>query len=304
MTIQLMKNGEFQIAASEQAGINAQLRRLAESDNRRLHRAFAARIFGPISTKAAYEEVYDVFYQTQSVTPGEMVRIAQADYIGVAYYTSPDGQTMFVRPGRRYATIEWRMVDCGMEFGWDDLAEAGWPMLAHYMVQAAEELARKRDARALTVLNTAIAAQAGHTITCYGNMTRSAVDSVIRAASDDKFPITFAVIAPSTVMDMAYWTAPSNSLWRTPDELGSQIIQQGHISNYGGIAWIVKRFASTSTIYFGGVPGDNGQWRFRKGGTRRGSEVDIIKRLDRYVWDEKWSHYIDGGQALYKITIS
>lgn len=299
-----LRNGEFQVAASDMLTIQKELERLAASDDRRVHSAFAAKIFGPIRTKATFEEVYDVFYQTQPVAPGEIVRIAQADYIGVAYFTSPDGQAMFVRPGRKYATIVWKMVDTGMEFHWDDLAEAGWPMLSFYMSQAAEELARKRDGRAKTVLDASIAGQAGHTITAYDKMTRSAVDSVIRAASDDKFPITFAVVAPSTAMDMAYWTSPSNSLWRTPDELGTLIIQQGHISNYGGIAWIVKRFASTTSVYFGGVPGDNGQWRFQKGGVRKASDVDITKRLDRYVWDEKWAHYIDGGQANYKITIS
>lgn len=298
------ERGEFAIAATEMAELSDLLKRLAGSDDRAFHKAFAQRIFGPIRTKAEYEEVYDTFFVTQPVQPGEMIRIAQADYIATAWYTTPSAQVRYVRPGRKYSAIEWKMIDTGMKFGWDDLAEAGWPMLNFYMSQASEELARKRDAAAVAVIDTSIAAQAGHTVTCYGALTRSAVDSVLRAASDDKFPISFAVIAPSTVMDMANWTAPVNSLWRTPEKYGEQIVQEGHVSNYGGIAWYSKRFAATGSVYFGGVPGDNGMWRFVKGGTRTATDVDIDTKEDRYTWDEKWSYNIEGGAALYKITIS
>lgn len=297
-------NGSFELAAGELRQINADLRALAANTDREYHALFAQRIFNPIRTKAEYVEVYDIFFQTYEISPGEIVRIAQADYIGVAFYTSADGETMFVRPGRKYATVSWRMVSTGMEFGWDDLAEAGWPMLQFYIGQAGEELARKRDDRAKTVIDSSISGQSGHTVTSSGVLTRSAVDSVIRAAATNKFPTTLAVISPATAMDMANWTSPANSMWQMPEGYGEQIIKRGWVSNYGGLEWHSRLFASTTTVYFGGDPAANGCYRFIKGGVRTGSETDIVKRVDRYVWDEKWSHYIDGGQALYKINIS
>lgn len=296
-------NGSFELSASEHVQINSYLKELARDTNRDLHQMFATKIYGPIRTKAEYVEVYDIFFVTEPTPPGEIIRIAQADYIAVAFYTSPDGETMFVRPGRRYATVSWRMVSTGMEFGWDDMAEAGWPMLNFYLGQAAEELARKRDARAKTVIDTSIDAQSGHATTCSDVLTRASVDAIIKLSVAQKFPVKLAVLSPATAMDMANWTQPPNSMWRMPEKYGEQVIQRGWISNYGGLEWHSRLFATTTLVYFGGDAAANGCYRFKKGGVRTGSDTDITKRSDRYVWDEKWGHYIDGGQALFRITI-
>ncbi len=303
MAIEL-RDGELIAASDEIKEINALLKRIAQDDDRALHSLFAQRLLGPIITKSAYEEVYNDFFMTQNVGPTEIVRVVLADYISTAWYTAPGGQVAFVRPGRKYATVSWKMVDTGMEFGWDDLAAAGWPMLQHYISQAGEELARKKDAARLTAIDASISGQSGHSVTCYGKMTRSAVDSVLAAASDDKTPITFAIGAPSRLMDMSYWTGPVNSLWRIPEDMGAQIIKNGWVQSYGGIKWIAKRFASTSAIYFGGVPSDNGMWELTMGGIRKASDIDIEQKIDKYTWDMKFGHYIGGGLSLYKITIS
>ena len=297
------KQGQLVVSSEDRKAIDNRLKAIFRSGDIDAHKALGEVIVGPIRAMVAYNEWCSRFFIPKNVTPGEFVRIKKPTYFATAYYTSPDGQTTFVRPGHKYGTISWSMIDTGIELHWDDMESGGYEGLAQYMSDASEELARKRDDMALTVIDAGIAGLTGHVIEVSGAMTKKSVDVILRAAAAGPFNLTFAVINPGRAMDMTDWVwSNTNSLWLQIAR-GDEVLRNGYIGNYGGIPWVVNKSVSQDYVYFGTDPGNVG-WHFTMGGTRSASDTDIIKKLDRHMMDEKHSYNVENATGLYQLVIT
>jgi hypothetical protein len=296
------RTGTFNLDSDQIAAVSKLLRGVHNREYS--HSTFARTMLGPIRTTAVYRAWTDDLFAHQRVPYGvDHPRVAISDYIGVAFYTSPDGTAQYVRPGRRYVRPTFTMIQGGMEIGWYDLLATGWNMLQQHIGEVAEEIARKRDTLAQTALDAAIGST--YTVESPGRLTKAAVDKVFRLAATNKFPVNRAVINPATALDIGEWQFPNNWMWQTlPERYGDQVLREGMVTNYGGIQWIARDWAPAGTVYFSGDPSANGQFHFEYGDPRQDSDEDIDNAMTRYVFREQHGYLIQGGMALYKITIT
>jgi len=299
------KSGRFVFASREkEIAFNELLRRTGESGDREKHVAMAAAIIGPIKTVADYTEWTKSLFAPRPVTLGEVVRIAVRKPSVIALTTSVNGEVLFTRPSRSYATIDYQTMDTGVEVGWDDLKGAGWNVMGDLVKEAGEALARKRDTAAQAILDAAVALSSHSTNSSGGVLAKSVVDAVFKSAATAGWRITNVVINSGTVMDMTGWTAPANSMWDMPTEMGADIVRQGYVSNYGGAVWEAYQSAPAASIYFAASPEDMGAYKFTLGETREAQDIDIKKRVDLMTWDESNGYYLGNPYAIWKIAIT
>lgn len=264
-------------------------------------------MIGPIRTFATYKRWTHHFFTDGTVGRGEdwpVVRIS--DYTAVAWNTSPEGTPLYVRPGRRYTRPSFQHFQAGMEIGWHDSEEAGWDLLAQHAGEVGEEMARKQDTAAQAILDAAITALGTtHTIAATGAMTKGAVDTVLRRAAVNQFPIRFAVLSQARAYDIGDWGVDAGWLWgNLPTEYGAQVLQQGFFSNYGGITWIIEPNCPAGSVYFSGSPAEMGQYHWAYGQPEVRSGDDMDRGLTKYRYDEAHGWLVAGGMALYKLTVS
>jgi len=297
------QRGELIITAAGKQQINALLRRVGRSTDVNMHHQLAAALIEPIRKIAPYVEWTQTFFVQRNLKDGEDPALPLDDYTCAAFYTGPTGQALFTRPGRRYFRPDFTMIDVGLAIGWDDMANAGWDVLARKQVECAEELARKRDALAQAVLDAAVSSVAGHTPTVASSMTKAAVDSIFASANAAGWQITQVVINTGRAMDMTSWTWPADGMWLTGPERGEEILRQGYISNYGGAAWIARHTVPSNYVYFSVAPSMVGV-KTQLGDTRTASDVDIYKKEDHYVWDERLSYAVLNEYGLWRLEIT
>jgi len=303
------RNGGFELEASVREKLNAHLRRIGLSGDKRMHEMLATTILPPIKQTADYVEWTKVFYQSYDVgNPAlDSVRIAVDNPSMMALYTSPTGSVEFVRPGRTtYVAPSYKMVDAGLEIGWDDMASAGWDILGAKIKEVGEELARKRDEQGLAILDAAAETVSDHAPdTSGGAMTKAGVDAIFRAAATAGWQIKNVVINSGTIMDMSDWVwSDASHLWDMPRELGNSLLKDFYVSGYGGANWFAFKEAPAAKVYFAAEPAACGAYRWRWGGTRTATDINIVRRTDLYTWDEKWGHYWGNPYALWRMDIT
>lgn len=301
------KSGMF-VASSTDAyeQMNALVRSTGRSGDLNEHKAMGATIIPPIAMVAAYSEWTNLFFVDTPVNFGEIIRVAVNNKIAIAMHTSLNGEPMLVRPGRKYTTINaWQTIDAGLEISWDDMKAAGWPLVETKMLEVGEVLARKRDTAGKAILDAAVSTSS-HAVTSTGSvLTKTAVDTVIKAAAAEGWQLDRVAINPSTMMDQTNWVwTNNNGLWQTSPALGDQVLTKGRISNYGGLNWYENVNIPTDKVYFSAAPAVTGAKRFKIGETRNASDSDIFKRVDYHVYDETWSYYIQNPYPVWCITIS
>lgn len=302
-----VKNGQFAVSASARERIDEIMKQTGATDDPRVHRLMAEKIFPPIKQMADYVEWTKLFYEPVSVAPGEIVRQAIDTPTAVALYNSIDGQVLFTRPGRgTYVSPEFVMVDTALEIGWDDLLEAGWDVLGTKMSECSQELARKRDEQGQLILDAATAVAAGHQPTVGGGlMTKAAIDSIFKLAAAKSWKIDRVVLNTGTIMDMTSWVLPANSMWANMgDGHGEEIMRQGFVTNYGGAAWYAYHTVPANFIYLSASPQVCGAKRWKKGGTRTASDINIVNKTDLHTWDEKYGHYWGNPFAVWRLGIT
>jgi hypothetical protein len=302
------KGGQWVMSNEDRREIDALLARVGQSGETDVHKLLAQRIIPPIKQMADYVEWTRAFWQDMDVGYNDIVRVAVDNPAMIALYTSPNGQVFYTRPGRTtYVSPSFEMIDCGLEIGWDDMAAAGWDIFGQKVKEAGEELARKRDAAAQIVLDAACLALTGHHPTVAGGaMTKAAVDAIFRLAATAGWKISTVVINAGDIMDMTDWVWPAaNTLWLSnPPSEHSDILRQFYVSGYGGANWLAYQSSPANKIYFAAQPGTLGAYRWRRGGMRTASDVDITKKVDRHTWDEKWGHYLGNPYAIWSLDIT
>lgn len=283
----------------------AQLRRASQiADVSKRLATTAAVVYPPIRKVADYMEWTQYFFQGETVVPGQHVRIAQDEYTAYAFFSSPDGEIMYTRPWRKYQTIDWRMVKCGLEFDWD-LDEWGWDVASAKMLEAAEELARRRDELRQPLLNAAAISQAGHIPTSASTLTKASVDSIIQTSATNGFPVTQVAVNSGRLMDMTGWTLPANSMisGSVPEVVGRDILTKLYFNGYGGLTWITNHTIPNNYLYFSGPVSKVG-WFFQKGGVRTASESDIDRDVDKHTWRQKMAAHVEGSHWVWRLEIT
>lgn len=302
------KGGQWVMSAEDRREIDALLSRVGNSGDTDVHKLLAQKIIPPIKQIADYTEWTRGFWMSEDIGYNEVLRIAVDNPSMIALYTSPNGEVFYTRPGRTtYLSPEFSMIDCGLEIGWDDMAAAGWDIFGQKVKEAGEELARKRDAAAQVVLDAAVATVSGHSTTVTGGaMTKASVDAIFRLAATANWKITTVTMNSGDIMDMTDWVwSASNGLWaNNAPELTDQILRQFYVNNYGGANWLAYHTAPASKVYFTAEPATSGAYRWRRGGMRTASDVDIDKKVDKHTWDEKWGHYWGNCYSVWGLTIS
>lgn len=265
------------------------------------HRMLAANILEPIRQTVPYVEMYSMFFNTVTYGDLEDNAIPIEDIPTVAWETHRDGQIMFVRANYRWTRPEFTTFDVGIEVNWTDLKKAGWNYLERQMRYATENLARKRDVKAVAVLDAAI--PAGHADTVSGgSLTRASVKALLKEAHQIGFPMTQCLVNSGTVTDMAEWTLPTGQ--QVPEAEERTLLQNLYLATYGGCKFYVNPHASTSKLYFSG-PSANTGWKQERGSLQNVSDVDIVKKRDLHaILDKDHAWYVGNGYNLRTLTIT
>lgn len=265
--------------------------------------ATAQVIMPPIRKVAEHLEWSQHFFIQEDYDAYDVVRIAQDEYTAVAFFTSPDGQVYYTRPYREYTTVDWRTVKVGIEIPWD-ADRWGWPVVSKKMMEAAEELARKRDDFRKPLLDSAAQSQAGHVPTVATSMTKASVDSIISSAAGDGFPITQVAINIEDMMDMTGWTLPSDSIFGAamPERIGNEVLTKLYFNGYGGLTWITNHTIPSGYAYFSGPPSQIG-YQFMSG-IRQASDTNIHIDVDYHNWRQSVAATVEGPHNLWRLQIT
>lgn len=301
-----MEYGELIFNEAYQKRLESLMRATGLSGERRDHVAMGQALIEPIRKIADYIEWAKIFFTDVSIAPGQDNRIPVDDYTVVGFYSSPDGQVLYTRPGRQYTRPDFTGIRVGLELGWDDMAEAMWNVQARKMLEAAEELARKRDTLARDAFDAAVTSISGHTATVASTLTKASVDAAFKAQAAIGFPIKRIAINTGTLIDMTTWVtsaATSNAMWLLTDRAAEDIKNRLYISNYGGAAWFASWTVPSNYVYMSGDPDKVGYRQF-KGGIRAASDIDIDKGVDKHRWDQKLAMYVGNPYNLYRIQIT
>lgn len=296
-------DGNPVVGASELDAIQKLMAQAGQSPEDVIHKMVGQGIREPIRQMAEYREWTNLFFVPWAVGYTEDNRIPLDEYIAVAFYTHPDGQAMFVRPGLKWTRPDFTAVDSAIELPWSVLQAAGWPVLRRKMQEAAEEMARKRDEMAQTVLDAAVASLSGHTATVATAITKASIDALFKSAAQIGFPIKVVAINSGTVLAMRGWTGSSFGQQVLPEAETRQLLVKGYLGEYGGAMWYQHHSVPADYVYLGGSPEAIG-YHQTHGPTKTASDVDIINRVDLHTIYEEHAYYVGNAYNLWRLQIT
>lgn len=293
----------FELTAADQKRLDALVRQAGVSNERNDHEVIGQALAEPIRQVADYASWTNMFFMHQNVGPTEDNRIPVDSYLTVAFYTSPTGQIMYTRPGRAYTRPDFTAISVGIEIGWDTQAEAGWNVLGRKQLEAAEELARKQDSLAKTVLDASVTTSGNTTATAAGGvLTKAAVDAALAAMAARGFPARIIAVNNADAMDMTNWTLANSLLRWTPEQV-TALTTKLYWATYGGADWFVSPWVPASTVYMSAGPEKTGYHQM-KGGIQTASDINITKRIDLHTWYKKSAYYVGNDYAVHTITVT
>lgn len=271
------------------------------------HMMFAYQIIEPLKTVMDYTEWTDIFFHREPASIWNPHRFINSDggYTATSWVTSPDGTPKMVRPGRStFEGVGQKRYTTGLEFTVDQLRAQGWDMAGRKVEEAGQEMARKRDAVRLALLDAAVTATGGtHVPTVASSMTYASLRSIVQTAVGQLFRPTFCVINPRRLWDMGDWTLPSNSMWQIPREIGQQVMfENGHILNLFNLSFHVYDSVPMNTVWFGSQMGQDYELVFNE--MESAVETHPIERRSQYAWFEDLGHYVRSGLRLWKLSIT
>jgi hypothetical protein len=297
------KGNKVQASQYTQADVDQLLATLgASGDVKGDHQLLAAQIVEPIMQVVPYLEMWSsTFFMDQTFGDTEDNSIPVEDLPVIAFDSTLDGTIMYTRAGYSFTRPDFRTWDAGVEVSWASLKKAGWNYLARQMNYVAWELARKRDQAAKAVLTASIPSSAQYTVTG-GKLTKTSLDTVLKAKAQIGYPVRRVLINSGTIMDMASFTWPTGLY--LPDQEARDIIKNLYIGNYGGADFFINAFAPTDYVYFGGTPDQIGYHQV-KGAMSAASDVDISKKVDLHAfYDAEHSWYVGNTWSLASLQIT
>lgn len=282
---------------------DAFLAEMALHGNKEERELLAQQIVEPIAQVVPYVEMYSGFFQTVTYDDREDNTIPVEDTQVMAFETHQDGQILYTRPGFSFTRPDFTTWDTGLEIGWKQMGRAGWNILGRAMKRATEALARKRDELAGNVLRAAIPADHEYIVTG-GALTKTGVDTVLKAQATIGFPVAKALVNPGTLMAMSNFTWGATASFVVPPEVARDLLRTLMISQYGGIEWYTNPFFPTNEVLFAGTP-DLVGWHQVRGAVNVSSDVNITKGVDLHaIRDAEHAYYVGNAYTLARIRIS
>jgi len=274
---------------------------MAGYDLQETHELLAQNILEPIRQSVPYTEMYRMFFTEHPVGELEDPAYPIEDLPVIVWETHRDGEIMFVRANYRWTRPEFTTYDTGIEVQWDDLRRAGWNYLARQMMYATEELARKRDADAKTVLDAAIVSGQNHSVSG-GSLTRASLRAVIKAAVAIGFPMTQCLVNSGTIIDVGDDDWPEG--FSMPEAEQRELLTNLYLGQFGRCNFYTNPHAEASTLYFSGPPAGIG-WHMTRGTTRSVSDIDIRKKVDLHaILDQDHTWVVGNAYNLRTLTIT
>lgn len=293
----------FSLTAAEKKSMSALVQQVRRSTNVADHEMLGQQLADPIRQVADYVAWTEPLFMRKNYGDTEDNRLAKDSYLSVGFYTSPTGQVHYVRPGRAYVRPDYTAITAGIEIGWRTQAKAGWNLLARKQLEASEELARKTDALATTVLNASITASGNTTATAAGGvLTKAAVDAALATMAARGFPAKIVVCNSADAMDMTNWTLANSLLRWTPEQVGD-LTTALYWAHYGNAVWLASPWAPASTVYLSAGSEKTG-WHQTCGGLVTASDIDITKMVDRHMYYKEDAFYVENDYALHTITVT
>lgn len=300
----VFKDGQFIVSAETRQRATQLFLAALKSNDPQQHLLLAQTILPPIQQVADYSEYSQGLFVSNTRRLQEIIRIAIHTPTVISFYTSTEGGPLFVRPTRKYTTVDFNTFDVGITIGWRDVEATGWPIVEQLMKEKGEELARKRDEIRMTAIDAAVEATAGHTSSVSSAMSKASVDAIFRAAATAGFSITKVRLNTGRAMDMADWTWPaSNGLWQLGFERGEEIVRNGYITNYGGASWEAYVSHPAHFVYFYGEPIYVGHEFNVEGYPEERSDTDVKAGYDYYRYDDALGAYAVG-TAVWRLRVN
>jgi hypothetical protein len=288
----------WDVTGEDRKRLDALIRMIAQGDDT-LRAKFIAAMTAPIQTIIPYVSLYDRFFVGNNYGLGEDVLHPTETVVNIAYESHPQAEVFLNQPNFLFTRPTFTTFNSGVRIPWDLAATAGWPLIERQMNYVAWELARKRDAKAKTTIDNALAVS--HILTHTGEMAKSVVDKVLRESNKIGFPVTQAVINPGRLMEMTNWN------WVMPniaEPVALSLAQNLYYGQYGGINWFVNPNASSTQVYFGGMPEQIG-WHDTKGQARQDRDTDITKGEDFVVMrDPLHAWTVEVALSLFRVDIA
>jgi len=310
MTVRLadlveVKGGNLYVADDNLAKVHTLMKQAMEQfhDAKERSQIVGQGLVEPIRQLAPYKSWTDMFFVDVPLTPQDDPRVPLDDPIAVAWETHPEGAVAFVRPRLKWARPGYKAIDTGVEIPWRVMRAANWGVLRRKLTEAAEELARLKDAIAQQVLDVAVCAISGHTYGVATAISKTTIDTVFKDAATIGFPVTQVALNAGTALAMRAWTGNSFGMQNLPDDEARALLYTGFIGEYGGAMWYAHHSVPTNQVYFSGTPDQIG-YHMRIGGTEVNSDVDIKERVDIHTMYEEHAWYVANSYALWRLTVT
>jgi len=159
MTIRLadlveVKAGNLYVADDNLPKVHKLMREAQERypDDKLRSQIIGQGIVEPIRQMAPYKSWTDMFFIPVPLSLKDDPRVPLDDPIAVGWESHPEGAIAFVRPRLKWARPGYKQIDTGVELPWDVMNAANWGVMRRKLTEAAEELARLKDAIAQQVL--------------------------------------------------------------------------------------------------------------------------------------------------------
>lgn len=273
-----------------------------------MHQAMGQALREPIRLLARYNAWTEPFFTDFPVEDGADNRIALWNPLGYAVKSSPDGRAQYITPGTLlYTRPTFTEIDASVSVKWRTLAQAEWPVLRWLLEEAADDMARKIDNLAVTVMDAAIATVANHAVTETGaTLLKSDIDTVYKLAAQTGFPITQLAINPGRLADMSGWVNVGTQQYpyfRAPEEKNSEMFQRLWAEGYLGLRYVISHNVPYTKVYLSGDPANTG-YHQHHGTIRAVSDIDVSDKSDLHsMWGDH-SFYVGNAVNLYSINIT
>lgn len=273
------------------------------------HRMFAEAVREPIRILSRYKSWTGTFFAEDPRAWGDDNKIPVDNPIGAAFYSAMDSRPYAITPGvQQYVRPQFFTEKAELNIKWHTIKTVGWNIMARRLEEVADELARRRDAKARGFLVAGVAANsATHVLSNSGNaFLKASIDSLLKLSAEIGWPITQGAINPGRLMDMTGWTNGSSTslpyFW-APENSREQVYRQLYADAYGNVRWTVSKDIGMGEIWFSGEPEDIG-YHQTHGEAQSASAVDIHLMQDEHVIYEDHAFYIGNVFNVWENTIT
>ncbi|APU89203.1 hypothetical protein Rctr71_093 [Virus Rctr71] len=282
------------------------LAKRAQSGDKEANKLLAYVIVPPIREVVMYTSWTEIFFSRQTGNLMNPYRFAQDSYSMIAVATSFGAKPIFVRPSRTtYLNVTPELFETGLQIQLDQVAQAGWDIVSAKIIEAGEEMARKKDTKARTAMVAAVTALGGNYDVDSATFSYASFQSIVKN-SVLGFPVTVAAMNTKRAFDMTDWTLPANSMWMVTQETGERVLlnqrpTEGMTLQVLDTQIRLRNFVPYNEIWFGHAEGQDWEIEY---GTWQAQDDDVMSQSRQYAWRENLVHLVRSNYRLRRLEIT